>query len=273
MKKLLLVLACTASLGLWMSCENEPQELDVTLHSGVDTKVYANAGTVTAKKVTMVTTRGEEVKRDENGKITNEPKDKKYYIGTVQTLSEDGKELEEKDYWFSNDWDAGKPITFDMARVTWYDNVNYNESGSVGTEYVSNTKSYTFSFSLINNDENLRKAVYIQKNGDVYQYDDDMSRTYGTAKLDVTGNLEGNFTIGTLLKKFDSAYYSEDIYGNLSGTKYTRLDERTEYERRYISSEYNSETGSYEDQYEIRARKIPADTSNYYFKDVAFTKN
>ncbi len=55
MKKLLLVLACAASLGLWMSCENEPQELDVTLHSGLSNDYYKNHGTATATKVTMVT--------------------------------------------------------------------------------------------------------------------------------------------------------------------------------------------------------------------------
>ncbi|MDE6705027.1 MAG: hypothetical protein K2J81_03890 [Treponemataceae bacterium] len=272
MKKLLLVLACAASLGLWMSCENEPQELDVTLHSGVDTKTYANAGTVTATKVTMVTTRGEEVKYDDNDKITNQPTDKKYYIGTVQTLSEDGKEIVRKKYWFSNDWNAGESITFDMASVSWDDNVSYNvkngADGSVGIETVSNAKLYTFSFNVIDNNGTVGSTVRIVKSGDVYQYNNDID-LYGTAKLDVKGSMEGNFTIGTLLKALDSNYSEEDKYGELGGSKYTRLDERTVYEER--NGHYDSDSGEW--VYEYVARKIPANTSVYYLKDVSFTKN
>ena len=271
MKKLLMVLACVASLGLWMSCENESQELDVTLHSGVDTKNYSNRGTVTATKVTMVTTRGAEVTRDDNDKITNQPTDKKYYRDTVQTLSNDGKKVY-KEYWFFNDWNAGETITFDMASVSWSDNVTYNTeyaaNGSVGTETVSNAKSYTFAFSLINNNDALGNSVCIVKSGDVYQYGNN-TNTYGTAKLDVKGNMEGNFTIGTLLKALDSNYSEEDEYGELRGFKYTRLDERTVYEER--NGHYDSDSGEW--VYEYVTRKIPANTSVYYLKDVSFTKN
>lgn len=258
-----------------MSCENELQELDVTLHSGVDTKTYSNMGTATATKVTMVTTRGAEVKRDDNGKITNQPTDKKYYRDTVTTLSEDGKVVC-KEYWFSNDWNAGEAITFDMASVSWDDNVSYNvkngADGSVGIETVSNAKSYTFSFGVVNNDVSLGSNVEIQKSGNVYQYAEYVN-IYGTAKLDVKGSMESNFTIGTLLKKLDSEYSKEDAYGELTGVKYNRLDERTEYSEQYVGSNYNPDTDSYEPMYEITTRKIPANTSIYYLKDVSFTKN
>ncbi len=284
MKKIALVLACAASLGLWISCNNEAQELDITLHSGVDTKSYYNAGTVTAKKVTMVTIRGEEVKRDTNGEIANKPTDNKYYRDWVQTLSSDGKKLTTKEYWFYNDWNAGEDITLDNAFVSWNSNVSYSGDGaSSGNESVSNSKTYKFGLGVSNNDVYLWNETYIKKSGDIYQYDGywdnwgerwvDYQNTYGSAKLDISGSLEGNFTIGTLLKKLDSKYSHEDDYGELRGDKYNRLDERTVYESVFVGSTFDSETENWVDVYEYKPRTISANTSIYYYTDVSFTKN
>lgn len=299
MKKLLFVLACAASLGLWISCNNEAQELDVTLHSGVDTKEYNNAGKVTAKKVTMVTKRGAKVAYDDKGKITIPTDRKDYYIGWVKTLSEDGKKLSSEAYWFYNDWDSGEDITFDKAHVSWGDNVWYdNDGASSGKENVSNSKTYNFSFGSHNDVVDAWHNVGIMKSGNVYQYDgsyreyyeDNYGREqwydvhydtiYGTAALDVSGNLEGDFTIGTLLKKLDSLYgekYEEEGATSGWGDKYRRLDARTEYEPIYDDVWIDDEEyGGYWDYNVVvgyEPRKISADTSVYYLTNVSFTKN
>lgn len=272
MKKLLFVLVCAASLGFWMSCNNGAQELDVTLHSGVDTKSYQNEGTVTAKKVTMVTKRGAEVTYDKDGNRIK-PADSKYYYDTVQTLT--NGVLESKEYWFYNEWDAGQDITFDRAFVKWSDNVSYNgKDASGGNEYVSNAKTYSFDFHRINDDGWVGCNVILDKSGDkVYQRtEDDWYNNFGTAALEVSGNLEGNFEIKTLLKKLDSKYYDENQYGEFSGVKYYRLDERTVYEVDYSKPIYSAETGLVVG-YGYKARKISANTYTYYYTDVKFTKN
>ena len=293
MKKLLFVLACAASLGLWISCNNEAQELDVTLHSGVDMKEYNNAGKVTAKKVTMVTKRGAKVAYDDKGKIIIPTDRKDYYIDEVQTLSEDGKKLSSEAYWFYNDWEAGEEITFDKAYVSWGDNVWYDGDGaSAGKENVSNKKTYKFSFGAHNDVVDTWHDVEIMKSGSVYQYDgsyrvyyydnngyerwyDEYYDTiYGTAALDVSGNLEGDFTIGTLLKKLDSRY-GEKEEGEIEGwgDKYERLDARTEYEPYYEWVWDDERETTVQQVAGYYVQKIPADTSVYYFTNVSFTKN
>lgn len=290
MKKLLFVLACAASLGLWISCNNGEQELDVTLHSGVDTKEYNNAGKVTATKVTMVTKRGGKVTLNDKNEIVIPTDRDDYYIGTVQTLSEDGKKVSYEKYWFYNDWDDGEEITFDKAYVHWDDNVWYDGDGaSAGKEDVSNKKTYKFSFGAHNDVVDVWHDVVIMKSGNVYQYDgsyydyDDYyeekreifyDNLYGTAALDVSGNLEGDFTIGTLLKKLDFRYGKKKespFYGK--GSKYVRLDEQTKYVEDY-SYVWDEEEGELEERFVGYKPEItPADTSVYYLTNVSFTKN
>lgn len=272
MKKLLFVLVCAASLGFWMSCNDGTQELDVTLHSGVDRKEYSNAGTVTAKKVTMVTKRGDKVTYDKDGKRIK-PADSTYYYGTVQKLSEGKLEIEE--YWFYNEWDVGTDITFDRAFVNWSSNVWYeNDGASGGKENVSNSKEYFFNFHRIDDDGLIGGNVILDKSGDkVYQRtEDDWYAPFGTAALEVSGDLEGNFEIKTLLKKLDSEYYYENQYGEFSGVKYQRLDERTVYEIDYSNPTFDAETGM-PVGYGYKARKIAANTDTCYYTDVKFTKN
>ena len=295
MKKLLFVLACAASLGLWISCNNEAQELDVTLHSGVDTKKYDNSGKVTAKKVTMVTKRGAKVALDDKDKIIIPTDRKDYYIGWVETLSEDGKKLSSEAYWFYNEWDSGEDITFDKAYMSWEDNVSYYGDGaSSGKETVSNGKTYKFSFGSHNDVVDTWHEVGIMKSGNVYQYDggyrgeldwdgyEYCDSFFGTTALDVSGNLEGDFTIGILLKKLDSLYgekYEEEGATSGWGDKYRRLDARTEYEPIYddvwIDVEEHPNGGYYD--YDVivgyEPRKISANTSVYYLTNVSFTKN
>lgn len=164
MKKLLFVLVCAASLGFWMSCSNETQELDVTLHSGVDTKEYSNAGTVAAKKMTMVTHKGAKVEY-KDGKVANKPTDRDdYYISVVEELSADKKSVKHNEYWFYNDWDSGTDIAADKAFVSWSSNVWYESDGaSSGKENVSNTKEYKFSFGTHNDDVDFWIELPIQK--------------------------------------------------------------------------------------------------------------
>lgn len=300
MKKLLFVLVCAASLGFWMSCSNETQELDVTLHSGVDTKEYSNAGTVAAKKMTMVTHKGAKVEY-KDGKVANKPTDRDdYYISVVEELSADKKSVKYNEYWFYNDWDSGTDIAADKAYVSWESNVSYNNDGaSSGKENVSNSKTYNFSFGTHNDDVDFWIELPIQKNGSVYQYTGSYTsrqpdeygsyrevkiyydNVYGTAALEVSGNLEGDFTIGTFVKKLDSKYGEKEEgedYGN--GDKYQRLDERTVYEP-IKEDVYDDDGYPVYDEYGrpatvvtgYRAKKISANTSVYYLKDVKFTKN
>lgn len=293
MKKLLFVLVCAASLGFWMSCSNETQELDVTLHSGVDTKEYSNAGTVAAKKMTMVTHKGAKVEY-KDGKVANKPTDRDdYYISVVEELSADKKSVKYNEYWFYNDWDSGTDIAADKAYVSWESNVSYNNDGaSSGKENVSNSKTYNFSFGTHNDDVDFWIELPIQKNGSVYQYTGSYTsrqpdeygsyrevkiyydNVYGTAALEVSGNLEGDFTIGTFVKKLDSKYGEKKEGENYGyGVKYRRLDERTVYEP-IEDYKYDEELGeSVPVVIGYEAEKISADTSVYYLKDVKFTKN
>lgn len=264
MKKIALVLACAASLGLWISCDNGAQDLDITLHSGVDKKNYDNKGTVTAKKITMVTHKGVAVMFDGELPI-NKPTDRNdYYRQPEYGYDKEGK-ITSVEYWFYNDWDDGTDVTFDNAFVSWESNVSYNgyADASTGTENVTNAKIYQFGLGVINNDENLWNEILIQKSGNVYQYawdankKEDYKDTYGSAALEVSGNLEGNFTIGTFLKKLDAKYYKINDDGKLTGDKYSRLDEHLEID------EKDSE----------KLKPIEQNTSVYYYTDVKFTKN
>ena len=239
MKKLLFVLACAASLGLWISCNNGAQELDVTLHGGMDDKTYTNVGTVTAKKITMVTRKAGKVLRDSNDNIVKPTDGKDYYRGWEY----DKTEGEDVEYWFYNEWDAGTDVTFDSASVSWSNNVGvWSEGFTTGHENVSNAKYYDFNFKLINDDGKLDHWFSIQKSGDVYQFGNDNAYEYGTAELSVSGDLEGNFEIATL-KKLDSKY---------TDYKRMRLDKWTYDE---VTEEYKPYTGV------------------YYLTNVKFTKN
>lgn len=286
MKKLLFVLVCAASLGFWMSCNNGAQELDITLHSGVDKKSYSNAGTVTAKKVTMVTHKGAKVTLDTNSKVIVPTDRKDYYIGDVFEKGTDGV-VTKVQYWFYNDWDAGTDIAADKAYVSWESNVWYeNDGASGGKENVSNTKEYKFSFGTHNDDVDFWVELPIQKNGSVYQYigsykswqPDEYGNyheyefwydnEYGTAALEVSGNLEGDFTIGTFVKKLDSKYGEKEEGENYGrGNKYTRLDARTVYEEYsyFNGEEYVTEYRDPED--------VEQNTGVYYLTNVKFTKN
>ncbi|MBD5447020.1 MAG: hypothetical protein HDR32_04605 [Treponema sp.] len=273
MKKLLLVLACAASLGLWMSCENESQELDVTLHSGLIKDSYTNYGTAKATKVTMVT-------KNTNIKVTyteddynpipnNMPKDNKgYYIGTVETLKteSDVTSVERTSYWFYNEWDSGTQVEFDYALITWSGDVSYttgspstSENNIVGNNKVSNGKTYRLSLSKENDKDELYKDYSLLASGGTVKI---TNGNYGTASFAMTGSLEGNFAINASLKELDERYeYYLKPADIRSGQ---RFDERTTYDY-----EFNYTNG----EREYVATKIPADTSVYYLKDVSFTKN
>ena len=265
MKKIALVLACAASLGLWISCDNGAQDLDITLHSGVDKKTYDNKGTVTAKKVTMVTHKGVAVIFEEGTTVPiNKPTDRNdYYQAAEYGYDKDGKVVETQ-YWFYNDWDDGTDVTLDNAFVSWESNVSYNNyyaDASTGTENVTNAKMYQFGLGVQNNDISLWNEIYIQKSGDVYQYGGywndredrwyDYKSTYGSTKLEVSGDIESNFTIGTFLKKLDAEYFTKDASGKMTGDKYRRLDKHLDYD----------------------GKEVEQNTSVYYYTDVKFTKN
>lgn len=276
MKKLLFVLACAASLGLWISCNNEAQDVNLKIDTAMVEKEYTNYGTVTATKVTMVTKRGVKVAYDDKGKITIPTDRKDYYIDWVETLSEDGKKLSSEAYWFYNDWDSGTEVTFDAAKIEWSDSVGYWDG--VAHEEVSNGKCYKFRFYVVNDDMDFSDYFKILNKGSgVYQYYDD-TESYGTAVLDVSGNLEGDFTIGTLRKKLDSLYGEKEegaTYG--WGDKYERLDARTEYEpirdAVWIEDEVYGGYWDYDVIVGYEPRKISANTSVYYLTNVSFTKN
>lgn len=276
MKKLLLVLACAASLGLWMSCENEPQELDVTLHSGLSNDYYKNHGTATATKVTMVT-------KNTNIKVTyaddayygsipkNMPTDGKgYFIGYVETLKTEGDvtTLKNDPYWFYNEWDSGTKVEFDVATVSWRGDVVYNNENQNGTisdtivsdKLVSNGKTYRLSLEKTDNNVNLSNRYKFLVSGGTVKIDD--SYDYATAPLTMTGSFEGNFTINASLKQLDKNY--EDYLKPTDIDNGRRLDEYTTYSRNY-----NYTNG----KREYVATKHPANISVYYLKDVAFTKN
>ena len=117
--------------------------------------------------------------------------------------------------------------------------------------------------------------------GNYREYEFYYDNIYGTAALEVSGNLEGDFTIGTFVKKLDSKYGEKEEDENYGyGVKYQRLDERTVYEpiKENVYNEdgylvYDEDGNPVQVVTGYEAKKISANTSVYYLKDVKFTKN
>lgn len=254
MKKLLFVLVCAASLGFWMSCNNGAQELDVTLHGGSVEKSYVNYGKVTATKVTMVTKQTTtKVTYDDNYRPNNKPAgDKEYYPGVVYKANSDGVTTYDGMYWFYNEWDAGTEVTFEVATVSWSDNINYSEDGIVKYEDVKNGKYYNFNLENRDDVTGLLRQYRLLASGNIvtpqyntytdYNWGESISQDFSTAPLNVDGSLEGNFTINGSLKCRDWCY---------NDYKTRRFDVR-------IDSDGD---------------KIEPYAGVYYLKDVKFTKN
>ena len=256
MKKLLFVLACAASLGLWISCNNGAQDVNLKLDTGLIEKGYTNYGTVTATKVTMVTKNtGIKVTYDGDYEPNNKPAgDKDYYISSVYKKESTGEVVYDGSYWFYNEWDAGTEVTFESASVSWGSNVGYDRDGIVGYENVSNGKMYRF---LLENKDDVtafKREYALLACGNVVtlQYNDYtdynwnsgtyIRQDFSTTPLNVDGSLEGSFTIKGSLKARDWCY---DDY------KKIRFDV-------HLDSD---------------GEKIEPYGGVYYLKDVKFTKN
>ncbi|MDE7228178.1 MAG: hypothetical protein K2N31_07640 [Treponemataceae bacterium] len=191
MKKLLLTLACAASLGLWMSC-SDSNELDVTTHKGVDTVHYEYAGTVTATRYVY--------KPVELG--TTKPASGKYYF-IDEEWDEDKYEYVPANKYFHNAWVADKtPVTDNVATMEW----GTDTTGATQTNIVS----YYFDFR--DNDISNSVETTIRKTGDTY------STSRGIVITLTAGTLDGaTFTIkelpydasryGTLPDEDDGYYY------------------------------------------------------------------
>ncbi len=207
MKKLLLGLACAASLGLWMSCAND--ELDVTVHEDIDTVTYNYAGTVTATRYVYQPV--------EIG--TAKPASGKYYY--IDTFYDSSKgEVVTVNKYFRNAWVADKtPVTDNVARIRW----TLDTSGKTQT----NMTTYTFQFR-----DDTSVPTTINKSGDTYSTNEGIV-------IDLTaGTLDGTtFTIkelpysktknGTLPDEDDNSYYNQykyysDRYVYYGSITYTR---------------------------------------------------
>ena len=204
MKKLLLTLACAASLGLWMSC-SDANELDVTTHAEIRTVQYNYAGTVTATRYVY--------KPVELG--TEKPASGKYYFISTSWDNE-GNSVSVNKY-FHNAWVADTtPVTDNFARLSWETDI----SGAKQT----NMTVYTFVF-------NFGRS----QNETIYRMGNTYSNRNGTAITLTAGSLDGiTFTIKELpntdayLPDEDNLYYYSNYresdpqyvyYGNITYTR------------------------------------------------------
>lgn len=189
MKKLLLALACAASLGLWISC-SDSNELDVTTHVGADTVTYEYAGTMTATRYVY--------KPVELG--ATEPASGKYYFISSVYDYEKGESVSVNKY-FHNAWVADEtPVTDNVATMKW----ETDTSGATQT----NMATYTFRFR----DDDSVRSTTISKSGDTY------FTSTGIVIALTAGALDGTtFTLkelpydasryGTLADEDDNYYY------------------------------------------------------------------
>ncbi|MBD5428359.1 MAG: hypothetical protein HDR39_03395 [Treponema sp.] len=190
MKKLLLTLACAASLGLWMSC-SDSNELDVTTHSAdykADTD-YNYGGTLTATYHCYIRNYvGEE-----------KPTDTKHEYYSIKELVGYNPETGENIYreeWYWDGWEEEK-VTDDIATISW----------TVRENVETNVRTYTIKSDAF---DNLRTSI-IKKQGNSYYFSYTAYGNYdnenGTEKITVTGSLEGDtFTIA----EFHKPTYEED---------------------------------------------------------------
>ena len=259
MKKLLFVLACAASLGLWISCNNEAQDTNLKIDTAMVEKDYKNHGIVTATKVTMVTHKGVAVTYEDD-KPNNMPADgKDWYVATEYDYDKDGK-IVSKEYWFYNDWDSGTEVTFDKADISWNGDISYRKTeyyddgnddddddnyAIVGHENVSNGKEYLLWLDYKGAEVALHRRYRLFASGNAvklldnyyndYQSDNkEIDDHFSTASLALEGSLEGDFTIKGALKALDYCY-SED--------KRKRLDERYTYTGSWSDNESDDEGG------------------------------
>lgn len=188
MKKLLLALACAASLGLWISC-SDSNELDVTTHEEIRTVQYRYAGTVTATRYVY--------KPVELG--TTEPASGKYYF-IEQAWDNDKGQYVSVNKYFHNAWVADEtPVTDNVATMSW----TTDTSGATQT----NMATYSFQFR---DDDSVRTTI--SKSGDTYFTSSGIAITLTAGTLDGT-----TFTIKelpysggmSLLDEDDEYYYNQ----------------------------------------------------------------
>lgn len=210
MKKLLLGLACAASLGLWISC-SDSNELDVTVHEGADTVTYAYAGTVTATRYVY--------KPVELG--TTEPASGKYYFIDQIWDTDKGQYVSVNKY-FHNAWVADKTtVTDNVATMEW----RTDTTGATQT----NMASYTFDFR--DNDISNPVETTIRKTGDTYSTSRGIVITLTAGTLDGTTftikELPYNNNYGTLPDEDYKWFYEQHqednpryvYYGNITYTR------------------------------------------------------
>ncbi|MDE5614309.1 MAG: hypothetical protein K2I74_06635 [Treponemataceae bacterium] len=181
MKKLLLTLACAASLGLWMSC-SDSNELDVTTHSADET-AYGYGGSLTATYHYY----DEHYVGDEKPTDTkHEYYDREIYNGRDY---ETGEPIYTKE-WYWGEWKE-ENLSDDIATISW----------TVKDFVETNVRIYTIASDTF---DNLRTSA-IRKQGNSYYFSYSTYGNYdnesGTEKITVTGSLEGDtFTIAEFHK-------------------------------------------------------------------------
>lgn len=179
MKKLLLALACAASLGLWISC-SDSNELDVTTHSAdyKGTTYYSYGGTLTATYHYY----------DETYVGFEKPADTKheYYSKKRQTgWDYDNNEPVIVDEWYWGEWKETN-LSDDTTTISWV----------VRDTEITNVREYTIASNVF---DNFRTSV-IKKQGNAYYFTYVIYGNYAneseTEKITVTGSLEGDtFTV------------------------------------------------------------------------------
>lgn len=190
MKKLLLGLACAASLGLWMSCAND--ELDVTVRDA-DHKAYTNYEYGGTLKATYHYYGDHSVGTEKPTDTKHEYYSEKRYIGYDP---ETGEPLFVEE-WYWTGWDEDD-FSDDIATISW----------TVREDVETNVRDYTIESDAF---ENLRTSK-IKKQGNSYYFTYSAYGSYGgtdngTEKITMTGSLEGDtFTIS----EFHKQTYEED---------------------------------------------------------------
>ena len=178
MKKLLLTLACAASLGLWMSC-SDSNELDVTTHSA-DYKAYTDyeyGGTLTATYHYY----------DETHVGDEEPTDTEHdYYSRKRQISWDYDNNKPNliDEWYWGEWKE-ENRSDDIATISW----------EVRESMETNVRNYDIDSDIF---ESFTTST-IKKQGNSYYFTyviNSYNRGSDTEKITVTGSLEGDtFTI------------------------------------------------------------------------------
>ncbi|MDE5799299.1 MAG: hypothetical protein K2H73_09860 [Treponemataceae bacterium] len=199
MKKLLLTLACAASIGLWMSC-SDSNELDVTVHSA-EGIAYKYGGSLTATYHRY----GKNIVGEEKPTDTeHEYNSTKEFVGYNPETDEDIY----REYWYWIGWEERK-VTDDIATISW----------EVRESMETNVRNYKIESDALGN---LNSSV-IKKQGNSYYFSYNAYGNYNesdTEKITVTGSLEGDtFTIA----EFHKPTYEEDEEPDMGDWYYTDI--------------------------------------------------